>query len=150
LGILDSGKPLVIDHEEEAIFSVDKLGNRKRPSQHESIVVVFVWKHRRFRFRPEVVVAACIRVVVAHKIEQAAVIVIGPALGDHVDLRRVVAVFGGIDACLNLHLLNGVNAGLHHVAVEVRVGVVDAIQRVVVEHAAGWRSGANGHGDCVG
>ena len=76
------------------------------------------------------------------------VILIAAALRDHVDLRRVVAVLGRIDAGLHLHFLNGVDRGLHDIAVEIHVSIVNAIERVVIEHdaRAAHRNGLAGAG----
>ena len=132
----DSGIPFVVDHEEEAVLAVEDVGNRDRSGEHESVVVVFIGERLRGRSGIEVVIPECVRVVVAQEVEPGAVIIVGAALGDHVDLGRVVTVLGGIDAGLHLHFLDGVDGGLDHKGVEVHVGVVDAIERVVVEHDA--------------
>ena len=135
LNALALGKPLLIDHEEKAVFGVEELGNGERTAEHESVIVISEGQLRR-ESDGRVVVPSCIRVVVTQEIERGSVIRIAAALGDHVDLGRVVTVLGRIDAGLHLHFLNGVDRGLDHKAVEVHVGIVDAIERVVVVHDA--------------
>src|SRR5690242_17305592 len=41
-----------------------------------------------------------------------------------------------VDANLDLELLNGVDRGKDDIGIEVRIGIVHAVQRVVVEHDA--------------
>ena len=112
------------------------MGNRDRSGEHESVVVIFIGERGGLRSGIEIVIPESIRVVVAKEVEAGAVIIVAAALGDHVDLGRVIPVLGGIDAGLHLHFLDGVDGGLYHIAVEVGVGIVDAIERVVVEHDA--------------
>ena len=77
-----------------------------------------------------------VELVVAEELEQRSVIVVGARLGGDVDLCRLAAELGRIDAGLNLELLQRVDGRLDDVGVEVRVGVVDAVEREVVEVAA--------------
>ena len=61
---------------------------------------------------------------------------IGAALADHIDLRRLVTELGRIDARLHLELLDAVERRQADIGIEVGIGIVHAIQRVVVEHDA--------------
>ena len=106
------------------------------PLSTESVVVVLIRERLWERSGIEVVIPKCVRVIVAQEVEAGAVIIVSAALGDHVDLGRVVTVLGGIDAGLHLQFLDGVDGGLDHKGVEVHIAVVDAIERVVVEHDA--------------
>src|SRR5579884_3849839 len=82
----------------------------------------------------------CIRLsvqdIVAEEFKEGAVINIATRLGKHVDLSSFVSVLCGIDTGLNFELLDRVNRWERNVGVEVRVGVVDAVERVVIEHNA--------------
>ena len=66
----------------------------------------------------------------------AAVIGVGAALADHVDLRCFVTELGGINTRLHLELLDAVEGRQADIGVEVGIGIIHAIQRVVVEHDA--------------
>ena len=63
-------------------------------------------------------------------------ILVAAGLGGHVDLRGVVAELGGIDAGLHLEFLQRVDGRQHDVGIEIGVGIVDAVEREVVEHDA--------------
>jgi len=71
------------------------------------------------------------------------VIDVAARLGQHVDLRGLVAKLGGINAGLHFELLKRVDGGKHDVGEEVGVGIVHAIEREVVEHDA-LSGGGNG------
>jgi hypothetical protein len=55
--------------------------------------------------------------------------------GDDVDLTRATSEFGRVNAGLDLELLQRIDRWQEDIGVEVDVGVVDAVQRVVVELA---------------
>jgi len=84
-----------------------------------------------------IVISECIRVVVAQEVEPGPVVIVGAALGDHVDSgsgcnrigrdRRPVAAFSSWMASME---------GWTTKVLKVDVGVVDSIERVVVEHNA--------------
>src|SRR5262250_1797388 len=74
--------------------------------------------------------------IVAKEFEQGAVICVAAGLGEHVDLRALMPELRGVNTDLNFELLNGVNGGKDDIGVEIRVGVIDAIEAVVVEHDA--------------
>ena len=74
--------------------------------------------------------------VVAVEFEAGAVEAVGARFRDHVHLARLAAEFRGVDAGLDLELLERVDRGEKDVGVEVDVGVVDAVERVEVELAA--------------
>src|ERR1041385_3309703 len=87
----------------------------------------------------------CVRLsvqsVVADEFEQRAVISVAAGLGEHVDLSALMPELRGVNTDLNFELLNSVNGGKDDIGIEIRVGVIDAIQRVVVEHNALTASG---------
>ncbi len=60
-------------------------------------------------------------------------VLIGTRLREHIDLRDFAAEFRRIYARLHLELLQRVNRGQNHERIEIRVGVLDAVQRVVIE-----------------
>src|SRR5438552_17044470 len=82
----------------------------------------------------------CVRLsvqgIVAEEFEQGAMIGVAAGLGEHVDLRALMPELRGVNTELNFELLNGVNGGKDDIGVEIRVGVIDAIEAVVVEHDA--------------
>src|SRR2546425_1878299 len=82
----------------------------------------------------------CVRLsvqdIVAEEFEQGAMICVAAGLGEHVDLRALMPKLCGVHTDLNFKLLNGVNGGKHDIRIEIRIGVIDAIERVVVEHDA--------------
>lgn len=59
--------------------------------------------------------------------------VLRAALGRDVDLAHIVAVLGGKDAAFDLELLQRVQRRQEQEAVEIGVGVLDAVEGVVVE-----------------
>src|ERR1051326_750083 len=82
----------------------------------------------------------CVRLsiqsVVTEKFEQGPMNSIATGLGEHVDLRAFMPELRGVDTDLDLELLNGVNGGKDDIAVEIRIGVIDTVEGVVVEHDA--------------
>ena len=68
--------------------------------------------------------------------EHRAVQAVRARLRDHVHLARLAPEFGGVDAGLHLEFFERVDRRQEDVGVEVDVGVVDAVERVVVEFAA--------------
>ena len=68
--------------------------------------------------------------------EQRPVECVGAGFGDHVHLARRTAELGGIHAGLHLEFLERVHRRQEDVGVEVDVGVVHAVEGVVVEFAA--------------
>src|SRR5262245_48368268 len=81
-------------------------------------------------------VGLSIQSIVAKEFEQRAVIGIAAGLRQYVDLGALMPELGGINTDLNFELLNRVNRRKYDVGVEIRVGVIDAVERVVVEHDA--------------
>ena len=65
-----------------------------------------------------------------------AVILVGAGLGEHVDLRGLAAELRRIDAGLHLEFLQRVDRRHHHEGIEIRVGVLHAVERVVIEIGA--------------
>src|SRR5439155_10055424 len=74
--------------------------------------------------------------IVAKEFEQGAMICVTAGLGQHIDLGALMPELGGINTDLNFEFLNRVNGRKHDIGIEIRVGVVDAVERVVVEHNA--------------
>src|SRR5215467_2009100 len=77
-----------------------------------------------------------VQCIVAQKFEQSAMICVAAGLGEHVDLRRLMPELRGVNTELNFELLNGINGRKHDVGIEIRVGVINAVEREVVEHDA--------------
>ena len=63
-------------------------------------------------------------------------ILVGAGLGEHVDLRGLPSEFRGIDTGLHLELLQCVDRRHHDERIEIRVGILDAVQRVVIKISA--------------
>src|SRR5262249_44091426 len=82
----------------------------------------------------------CVRLsvqgVVAVKFEQGAMICVAAGFGEHVDLRTLMPELGGVNTDLNFELLNGINRRKRDIGIEIRVRIIDAIKREVVEHDA--------------
>src|SRR5262249_22824488 len=74
--------------------------------------------------------------IVAKEFEQGAMIGVAPGLGEHVDLGALMPELRGVNTDLNFKLLNSVNGRKNDISIEIRVGVIDAVQTVVVEHDA--------------
>src|SRR4030095_9037064 len=73
---------------------------------------------------------------VSEEFEERAMICVAAGFGEHVDLSALMPELRGENADLNLELLNRINRGKRDIRIEVRVGVIDAVERVVVEHDA--------------
>src|SRR5262245_31983807 len=56
-----------------------------------------------------------------------------PRLGRYVDLGDGPSVFGVEQPRLDLELLQRVNRRQQHVAVEVQIGVLDSVERIMIE-----------------
>ncbi len=69
---------------------------------------------------------------VAHELEHGSMEGVRARFGARVDLRDRTAELGAEDARLDLELLERIDRRQQHVAVEVEVGVLDAVERVVV------------------
>src|SRR5262245_14423298 len=82
----------------------------------------------------------CVRLsvqyVVAEEFEQRAMICIAARFGEDVHLSALMPVFRRVNADLNFKFLNRINRGKGDIRIEVRVGVIDAVERVVIEHDA--------------
>src|SRR5262249_22591593 len=74
--------------------------------------------------------------IVAKEFEQGAMIGVAAGLGEHVDLGALMPELRGVNTDLNFKLLNSVNGRKDDISIEIRVGVIDAVQTVVVEHDA--------------
>ena len=86
-------------------------------------------------------VAGGIERVVPNELIKRAVEIIASGLGRHVDLRGLASKLRGIDSGLHLKLLQGVDRRLNDVRIEVRIGVINAVQCEIVEVAAVPRYG---------
>ena len=80
-------------------------------------------------------VGAGVELLVAVELEDRAVKGVRARLGDHVHLTRGAAELGRVDARLHLEFFQRVHRREKDVGVEVDVGVVHAVERVVVELA---------------
>src|SRR5215510_11249827 len=82
----------------------------------------------------------CVRLsvqgIVTEEFEQGTVIGVTAGLGEHVDLRALMPELRGVNTDLNFELLNSVNGRKHNIGIEIRVGVIDAVEAEVVEHDA--------------
>src|SRR5262245_53828330 len=82
----------------------------------------------------------CVRLsiqgIVAEEFEQGTMIGVAAGLGEYVDLRALMPELRRINSDLNFELLNGVNGRKDDIAIEIRVGVIDAVEAEVVEHDA--------------
>src|SRR5213593_2923667 len=82
----------------------------------------------------------CVRLriqgIVAEEFEKRAVICVAAGLGEHVDLRALMPELRGVNTDLNFELLNSVNGRKDDIGIEIRVGIIDAVEGVVVEHDA--------------
>src|SRR5262245_53031228 len=80
----------------------------------------------------------CVRLsvhgIVAQEFEQGAMIGVAAGLREYVDLGARMSEFGGVNADLNFEFLNGINRRKDDIGIEIGVCVVDAVERVVVEH----------------
>src|SRR5262249_42042058 len=73
---------------------------------------------------------------VAKEFEQRAMICIAARLREDVHLSALVPEFRRVNADLNFKLLNRINRGKRDICIEVWVSIIDAVERVVVEHDA--------------
>src|SRR2546427_686573 len=81
-------------------------------------------------------VGLSVQSIVAEEFEQGAVICVAAGLGEHVDLRALMPELRGVNTDLNFEFLNGVYGRKDDIAIKIRVGVIDAVEGVVVEHDA--------------
>ena len=126
--------PFIVNHEEELVFSVVKFRNPDGSVKLESVVVPLVGKHSKGLGIVREPIWICIRGVVADEVVHASMIGVGAALADHVDLRCLVTELGRVDTGLNLELLNAVKGRQGDIGYKIRVGIVYAVERVVVPH----------------
>src|SRR5688572_17557855 len=92
---------------------------------------MFVWVLGRTRRRERVVLR--VEFFVAEELIRGSVEIVRPALGDDIDLSRAAAELSRIDSCLNLKFLKRVDRGLNDIGVEVRICILDAVKREMVE-----------------
>src|SRR5205823_8235432 len=82
----------------------------------------------------------CVRLsvqgIITEEFEHSAMIGVAAGLGEHVDLRALMPELRGVNTDLNFELLNSVNGRKDDIGIEIRVGVIDAVEGVVVEHDA--------------
>ena len=81
-------------------------------------------------------VRARVELVVAVELEHGAAEGVRPRLGHDVHLAGGASELRGVDAGLHLELFQRVDRRQEDVGIEIDVGVVDAVERVVVELAA--------------
>src|SRR5262249_28114377 len=77
-----------------------------------------------------------VEIVVADELEKRTVESVAAGFGQHVDLRRFVAEFCGIDAGLHLEFLQSIDRGQDDIRVEIGIGVDHAIEREIVKYDA--------------
>ena len=122
-----------IDHEEEPVFAVNDSWHDNRSAHGEAVLISLEW---RDRVAGPVEVVLGIESRIAQELEGTSVKVIGPRASCRVDLRDSPAVFGVEQTRLDLEFLQRVDRRLDHIGIEVGVGVVDAIQREIIEVAS--------------
>ena len=122
-------QPFPVEHEEQPVPSVDQLRHDDR-SAHRCAVLIAAERRDRPVGPIEIVLGVERRV--ARELEHGAVDLVGPRLGRRVDLRDRAAVLRVEQAGNHVELLQRVDRRQQHVGVEVQVGVLDAVERVVV------------------
>src|SRR5215813_1912199 len=75
------------------------------------------------------------RAIVPEELEQCTVKFVRSRLGRDIDLRRSAPELGRKNPGLNLELLQRVDRGKHDICIEVDIGILDAVERKVVELA---------------
>ena len=107
-----------------------------RAAGRVAVLIPFERRLRGRRLRRREGVRSGVQRIVAVEFEQRAAQAVRARLRDHVHLARLAPEFGGVDAGLHLEFFERVDRRQEDVGVEVDVGVVDAVERVVVEFAA--------------
>ena len=74
-----------------------------------------------------------VRRIIPQKLEERSVIGIAARFSGHVHLRALVPILRRVNAHLNLKLLDRVNGRQGDVGIEIRVGVVDPIEGIVIK-----------------
>src|SRR6185437_13042637 len=131
LQALPKAKSLIVRYEKQLLAPVKQMRYAHWPTQLESIIVPFEWV---FRVHCCELILLGVQNIVAEKFKQSSVIGICARLGQDVDLCAFVSILRRIDADLDFKLLNRINRRKRDVGVEVRVGVIDAVEGVVIEH----------------
>ena len=113
-------KRLVVGHEEHLVLHHRTCHGEPELIAPEGILVP----------RPEP--RSCLDRVVAQEFEDRAVEFVRPSSRRDIDLSGGLAELGRVDTGLDLELLQGVNRRTHDERIEVRIGVLDAVQREAV------------------
>ena len=127
-------EPFIVGHEKQAILAIEQLGDRHRPAKHKAELVPLKGILPGAVRRESVVFG--IQLVVTEELIQGTVIDIAATLRRDVDLRRAAAKFGRVHTALHLKLLQRFHGRENYVGVEVRVGVLNAVQREAVKIVA--------------
>ena len=116
-------QPFPVEHEEQLVAD-------DRTAQRRPVLVA-----RKRRNRPVLRIEEILRVhlCITHELEHGSVERVRARFRARVDLRDGAAELGAEDARLDFELLERVDRRQQHVAVEVEVGVLDAVERIVVE-----------------
>ena len=122
-------QPFPVEQEEQLVAAVQQLGNDDRAADRRAVLVAL-----ERRDRPIVAIEVVLRVErrMARELEDRAVQLVGARLGRGVDLRDRPAVLRVEQAGDDVELLQRVHRRQQHVGVEVQVGVLDPVERVVV------------------
>ena len=123
----------IVAHEEQLVFPVEDFRDDHRAAECAAVLVPLEGILRRTS-RPERIVLG-VHLFVPQELKRRPVVLVAAALGQHVDLRRRPAELSRINTCLHLEFLQRVNRRLNHEGVEVRIGVLHTVQRIVVERA---------------
>ena len=127
---LGLAQALPVEHEEQPVAAVQQVGDDDRAAQRRAVLVAL-----ERRDRPIVAIEVVLGVErrMARELEHRAMELVGARLGGGVDLRDGPAVLGVEQAGEDVELLQRVHRRQQHVGVEVQVGVLDPVERVVVE-----------------
>ena len=126
---LGLAQPFPVEQEEQPVAAVQQLGNDDGAADRRAVLVAL-----ERRDRPIVAIEVVLRVErrMARELEDRAVQLVGARLRRGVDLRDRPAVLRVEQAGEDVELLQRVHRRQQHVGVEVQVGVLDPVQRVVV------------------
>ena len=119
-----------VDHEEQSVSAIDHLRQDHRAAQREPVLIAL---ERRDGIARLVEVVLRIEAGIAQELEHRAAQLIRTRLGRHVHLGDGAAVLRIEDPRDDVELLQRVDRRQQHVGVEVQVGVLDAVERVMVE-----------------
>src|SRR5690606_24185682 len=112
----------VIRHEEQPVLAVEDLRNLDGAGECETVLVLavrlFGWRGLVWTFRILEEVRPRVQTVVAEELKEGAVILIGAAARGHVNLTGGTSKLRGVDAGLDLKLLQSFDGRKNDVQVE--------------------------------